>query len=213
MNARQRSSSRANRTERSARLVWRWAVRCLPRAGCAAGSASRRPPGSACELVAELEELDVEVACRPGRLLDPAEPRSETGQWCGPEDAGKGLDGRASPSHRDTKVVEELGVELVDGPLPVGLDGGGGCRTTTAESTAGPSGSSFVDGPVSMPPGGRSSSSRTRLRVSPSPSPSPSPPRPRAGCGRAAIGTAVRLVARSHAAVRPAPNGRAGAGA
>ena len=121
---RHRSSSRRKRTDRRARSVSRWAVpvlgfeQHLQRVELLAHLG-----GQLAQLLVELEQLNVEVARRARGLLDPSEAGLEPGQRRGSEDPWKRLQPGSGAAHGHPQVVEELGVELVEGPVDVGLDG------------------------------------------------------------------------------------------
>src|SRR5438309_1492547 len=70
----------------------------------------------------ELVELDVEVTQLAGRLLDPAERGAVGRQLSGREHGFQLTLHGPTAAYRDTQVVQELDVEIVDAPLKVRLD-------------------------------------------------------------------------------------------
>ncbi len=69
------------------------------------------------------EQVDVQVAGRRGQVAQPLELGPEGGGQLGGQGAPGELQRRPGPAHRDSQIVQELDVHVLDGALDVGLQG------------------------------------------------------------------------------------------
>ena len=88
------------------------------------------------ELV-ELEQVDVQVAAGPGRLLDPLEVGAEALELLRREHLLQLALQRAGPAHRHAQVVQELRVEIGERAWQVRLDHGQQAQRQRLRSSVG----------------------------------------------------------------------------